>query len=257
MKKLLGALLVVGLGALLISGCQTATSTAEPTIPADNMAQGIYDMTEDSLAIDGLILGITGSLSVSDVNATAVTTPEYGSDGWWSFSDSYTTGGGFSYTRTFKLKIWDALGAEITTLAALAAIDDVTDISKIWLYATWTVDYGSSMSYTIKFGASTSDPLKFEGYNTASQSISGPISYTSTYEDKSLEITYTYSSLQMAVSGYPDGDVSFSVKENGATVVSGTISFNGTNIATLTFTSGYTNTYTINLDTGVVTPASI
>jgi hypothetical protein len=254
MKRLFSVLLILSLGILLVSGCQQAT-THEPTVPADQLASSLGVVAKDSLRIDSDLINTTfPSLSVMDVNATAVSTPEY-TDGWWTFGDSYTDSGGFTYTRSFQVKVWDAFDAEITTLAGLQAIDDTTDISKLWIYATWNVTY-SGATYTIKFGASTSDPLKFEGYNTADQSISGPISYTSTYQEQSFEISYTYGDLQMTGSGYPTGSITFNVYENNNLVVSGTITFDGTNIATIAFTTGLSGTYTVNLDTGAVTPAS-
>ncbi len=256
MKRLFSVLLILSLGVLLVSGCQQAT-THEPTIPADQLASSLGAMAKDSLAIDsGLINDTFPSLSAMGVNVTAVSTPEY-TDGWWSFGDSYTNPSGDTYTRSFQIKVWDAFGAEIVTLAGLRAIDETTDISKLWIYSTWTVSFADGPSYTIKFGNSTSDPLKFEGYNTADHSISGPISFSSTYQEASFEISFTYGDLQMTESGYPSGSIDFDIYENGNLVVSGSITFNGTNIATITFTTGYSGTYTVDLDSGAVTPASL
>ena len=95
------------------------------------------------------------------------------------------------------------------------------------------------------------DPLTFDGQNTASPTIDGPISYSGSASDENYEISFDYNTLTVT-GGYPDGSVDWNVSVNSSSVYGGTIVFNGTNQATITFTSGASESYTVYLDSGTV-----
>lgn len=254
MKKLLTLLLVLGLGIALVSGCSSTSSSGGTTIPADTVAGGVGVAANQSLAVDntaGGAAGITGfSVSALQANANAVTWTR-SADGWFEGSDSYSAGG-FTYTRTFSLKVYDTNG-EVTTTLGLAALTSA-DVTKMIMAVTIEYTF-SGGTYSIKFGTSKTDPLTFT-YGT-SKTIDGPIQYTSTYGGDDFTITYDYGNLTLSASGYPSGDITWTVTSSGSTIASGTMTFNGTSTASLTITSGGTGTYNVNLDTGSVVAAGL
>lgn len=250
MKKLFSLVLILSLGVLLVAGCSSTSSGGggDPTVPASTVASDLGTMGKNSLALDNGILGVISVAGASGAKAMAPTTPTYSSS-WWTSTDSYSSSG-LTYDITYKFRVWDTNGTEITTLQGLAAISSALDISALWTYTTITYTF-SGGSYSISYGSSTSDPLKWSGYNTSSHTISGPLSFSSSYSGTSYGITITYSSLTLS-GGYPSGNVTVSITEDGSEVAAGSIAFNGTNLATVTFTSGLSGTYTVNLDTGLV-----
>ncbi|MBU1026784.1 MAG: hypothetical protein KKA31_03540, partial [Candidatus Margulisbacteria bacterium] len=257
MKKVLNLVLVLGLGLFLVSGCNQGTTSSgggtTVSIPAATIADSVGSSAMLALSIDNSLLGVFGVTSASSARASAPTTPTYEADGWWISTNSYSASG-VTHEATYYFKVWTA-GGEVTTLTGLAAITSST-IAKLQTYTTWTTTI-STVSYTMKYGASKSDPLTFDGYNTASsQSIDGPISYTSTYTGETYQIVIDYVTLTLNSSGYPTGSVNWTVSVGGSAVYAGTITYDGTTTATITFTTGATGTYTVNLLTGVVTAAS-
>jgi hypothetical protein len=250
MKKLIGSLLVLGLGIMLLTGCQSS-STSTPSggsVPATSLASDLGQMAKNSLAMDSGVIGVAQLLSASGIKAQAPATPVMGTDGYWYSSDSFSGSSGMSYDYQYKFRIWNAAGTEMVDTAGLATINSNSDVSKVWVYITCTYTYTGG-SYTISFGNSVSDPLKFD-YSTST--VTGPIAMSSTYSGTNYGITMTYNNLSTNVSGYPTGSVSWTVSEGGTTTCAGTIVFDGDATAVVTFTSGYSGTYTVNIDTGVV-----
>jgi hypothetical protein len=251
MKKLLSFALVLGLGAILLSGCQQAQQAAAPPVPASTAANSVGSLVSTGLGIDNILMGAVGVAGVSakEVKTTTIATPEYGADGWWHVT--FTYGGSISVDSYFR--IWST-AQEITTNADLDNLA-LKNVDKLWIYAAWSIG-----SVTMNFGASKDNPLKFTGVganSTSAKSLSGPISFAGTDEDgTSYSITLTYSDVSLSSSGYPNGNVSFSISSGGTEVIAGTISFNGTATATLTFSTGYSGTYSIDLLTGAATPVS-
>jgi hypothetical protein len=197
--------------------------------------------------MDNGVVGVVTNLSISGLKAASPATPNYGADGFWATTDSYSASG-VSYAISYKFKVWNAAGVEIITLADLQAVTGASDLSRLSTYTTIDYTY-SGGSFSMSYGSSTSNPLIFN-YDTAT--INGPITLTNSYSGTSYSITFTYADLASTVSGYPTGSVSWSMAEGSSTVASGTVTFNGTSTATVAFTSGYSGTYTVNLDTGLV-----
>ncbi|MFA4844128.1 MAG: hypothetical protein WC632_04165 [Candidatus Margulisiibacteriota bacterium] len=241
-------------GLMLLTGCQTATSPAATSIPTTAAAQSIGLLCKDGLAIDNGIIGIFSSaLSANGVKAATVTDITYGSDGWWSATNTYTTEAGgvlYSFDYSYKFRVWNSAGTEIVTQGALDAADD-TNISTLEMVVTFAYGSGSTTS-TYKFGLSTSDPMTISGYGSTSKTIDGTISYAGSYNSESYEVTITYNTLTMSSSGYPSGSVTWEMKTNGTTVYAGTITYDGTRYATCTFSTGGSGSYTIDLLDGSV-----
>ncbi|MEA3493932.1 MAG: hypothetical protein U9R38_06055 [Candidatus Margulisiibacteriota bacterium] len=255
MKKLLSLLLVLGLGIALISGCSsTSSSGGDTTIPADTVAGGVGVAASNSLTVDnaaGSAAGISGfSTAVAPPMASAITLSR-SADGWFEGSDNYSAGG-FTYTRTFAFKIYDTNG-EVTTILGLAGLTSA-DVTKMIMAVTIEYTF-SGGSYAISFGTSKTDPMTFTYSPT--KSIDGPIQYTSTYSGDDFTITYDYGTLTVGASGYPSGDISWSVSSSGSTVAAGTLVFDGTSVAVLTITSGGSGTYNVDLTDGSVVAAGL
>lgn len=258
LKKVISILLALGIGLLLVSGCQTTSSnpTTTSNIPADDAAGYVGDCVAHSLSADNGMTGVVTSFSAcgTGIRAATVSTPEYGADGWWSASDNYSYSG-MTNEVDYNFKVWNTGGTEQTTLAGLAALTSTT-IGQLSMYTVWSFLYAGATT-EINYGASKTDPLIFSGINTTSPTVSGPISYSSSYLQYAFTITLDYVSLDLvAATGVPaSGSVNFSIVENGATTWSGTVTFNGTTTAVLTITGA--GTYNVNLNTGLATPASI
>lgn len=261
MKKVIGLALLFGLGLLLVSGCQTASTPT--TVPAASAAQGLGILATEGLGIDNSILGVFpyAVLSASSVRASAPSTPTY-SGGWWSCTNSYTkvftvdaTTYTFSHSYDYNFRVWDDASIEVITKAVLDACTR-SNISKISLYSTDTFS-SNGVSATMKFGASKDDPLTFNGYGTGSFKIDGPMSYSSNYGGTDYTISLDYVNVTLATNGIPNGAINFSISVGGSTTYAGTITYNSiAGTATIEFTSGATGTYTVDLSTGIVTPAS-
>jgi hypothetical protein len=247
MKKLLTLVAILGLGILLVAGCQTSSSETT-TIPESTIAGSVAMANFRAFGVDASIdlaaggIGVAGALSASDVIASAITFTRV--DGWFTGSDNFTIGG-LTQDRTINFKAWDGTGIEVMTVPDLA---NLADTSKLQTYTTITYTF-SGGSYDISFGASKSDPLTFTYSPT--KTIDGPIQYTSTYSGDSFQVTFDYGNLTLNASGLPvSGSVSWAVFSNSTEIASGTITFNGTNTAILTFTRGGSGTYNIDLSTG-------
>lgn len=248
MKKalaIMSLLLLVGL-----VGCQQSTSTSTtPPVPANTCAASVGSLAFTSLYIDNISLGAVGVSGAMSAQTT-LATPVYGTDGWWSAQFTYG-----SAAVTVNFRVWNTSGTEIVNSTGLNALTIATT-DKLWIYTTWVVG-----STTMSFGTSKDNPLKFAGiYSTSStnKSISGPIALSGTDEDgTSYSIAVTYSTVTLSSSGYPNGTVTVSVTSGGQEIMAGSLVCIGTNSATFTFTSGYSGSYAVNLDTGVVTAASL
>ncbi len=248
MKKVISLMLVLGLGVLLAAGC-ASTSSSTTSVPESSAASNVGTMAKSSVSVDNAVVGVMVIQSVAGAKASTVANLLYGSDGWWTYTDNYTLTI-YTYDYSVKFKAWDANGSEITTLAGIQAVTSSSDISKVWLYVTENITVTGSGSYTIKYGASITDPLKFD-YTLGT--ISGPLVFSSTYGSESFEMTYTYSSVSVSASGYPNGTVSLAIKSNGNQVATADIVFNGTSTCTVQFAGAYTGKYSVNLDTGAAT----
>jgi len=255
MKKLLSTVLVLGLGILLVSGCQQAQEESAPSIPASVIADSLGEAIIESLDMDndiGTAGGIGGfSVLAAGIRASAITITR-SADGWFTGTDSFEAGGTFQ-EREINCKVWDSQGIEVTDPADLPNLT-LSTISKIQTYSIITYTF-SGGSFNITYGASKSDPLTFT--YLPSKSIDGPINYTSSYQGDEFQITFDYGSLGLSASGFPSGTVDWAVYVGSSQIYAGTIIFNGTSLATITFTTGITGTYLVDLVSGVVTPASL
>ncbi|MFA6170209.1 MAG: hypothetical protein WCW67_04795 [Candidatus Margulisiibacteriota bacterium] len=255
MKKLLSLALVLGLGAMLMAGC-SSTSSPTTSVPTSYAASSIGALASTGLAIDNSILDVAPYAMAANgarVRMAAPTAPAYGSDNWWTSTNTWTSSS-YTYTYNYKFRIWKSTGSEITTAAELDAADH-DNISKLWTYTTFDTTLtttSGAVTITYQLGESTDKPLKFEGIGSASPTIDGLLKYSGAYGGESFNISMTYNSLTLNASGYPSGTVDFSFNVSGGVAYAGTITYDGTSSATLAFTSGGSGTYTINLDSGVV-----
>jgi len=247
MKKLFSFALILGLGALLISGCSsTGTSTTTPT--GTEVATSVGAMMPYTTSIDTTALGLMG-VSISSISAAGpsimtATDLEY-LDSWWRFTYSLGT-----ITYTYRAKAYTASGAEITTQAGLSAINKISMILTLEISDVLTYNFGTE-----------SDPLIYNGLQSGTKSLNGTISLSTTDDDgNTYSITLTYSGITLDDSGYPSsGSSTFTLSSSAYVTVSGTITYSGTT-ATLVYTeptelTGVT--YTINMATGAVTAASL
>jgi hypothetical protein len=240
MKRILSIALVVGLGLLLVSGCQQAT-TSSP-VSSQEAAGDCAQLTDLGLYTDNLVLlslGATTGFRAQTVSGIVRT-----SDGWWYLINSST---GQQWDIYFKL--WDQNGQELTTLASLSAWKaGSVQIDKISTYTTLALTSGSE-TLNLSMGASKSDPLTFSGRVNPPQKLDGPISMSGTADGKNYSVVIDYVNVSLNTDGYPSGSVNFSVLVDSSTVLAGTITYDGDETATLTFTSGAEGAYTINIET--------
>jgi len=239
---------------LVTLGC-SPTSSSTTTLPAATAAEGLGDLAVQSLAADNGVLGVITSLSISSPTAASPSTATYEADGWWTATEN-TSSGIYTYSLTYRFRLWDLSNNEVTTLAGLQSATAST-ISKLWIYTSKEMTY-SGNSYTFSMGTSISDPLKFEDYNsTTTKSIDGPMQMVASYSGNAYTVTYDYDTVTLNASGYPSGTITFSISGSSYTTMTGSIVFNGTSTATLTFTGALSGSYMVDLDTGDVTAASI
>jgi len=258
-KKAIVLSVFLTVAVLLTVGCGSTTSTT--AVPESTAASGLGILAKDGLGIDNSIIGVFSSaMSASGVKASAPSTPSY-SGSWWHCTNSYTqvfTYEGTTYTYShsydYQFRVWDDSGVEVTIPSVLDSRTS-SNISKIWLYSTDTFSSNGASS-TMKFGASATEAgaLKFEGYNTGTRTITGPMSFSSSYGGTSYEITLTYASVGLNTSGWPSGSINFSVSVNGSATYAGTITYSGGSTATIEFTTGGTGKYSVDLTTGLLTP---
>jgi hypothetical protein len=250
MRKLLGILLILGLGVLLVSGCQEATKPCV-TIPEDTLASGLATLSKNALEIDNAI-GNAGEMknfkvSAMGVHAFAITITR-SADDWFTGTDSFPIGTDLTRSRELNFKVYALNGVEITNPADLPNYSP-SNISRIVTYSTYTDTYTGG-SYTISFGSSKTKPLTF--YYSPTKTIDGPVHYLSSYQGDDYQITFDYGTLGLSASGYPTGSVNWATYVDTQTCAQGGLSFNGTSTATATFTDGGTGTYYVNLDSGAV-----
>ena len=230
-----------------LTGCQQAQQSSSSAVPASTAAAQIGASASNSVNLSSVIfsaVGIQSAATKGVLAKTATVTPVYAS-GWWSFTLSY--GGGITLDASFR--VWDS-NSEITNTTALGNLTSA-NVKDLWVYATLTMGTAS-----IKMGNSTTDPLKLTGL-PGSKVLNGSISSNASYSGTSYSVIIAYSSLSIDTSGYPNGNINFSITSGGSTIYAGTIAFNGSSLATITFTSGSSAKYTCNLVSGAVTAASV
>jgi len=252
MKKVLWFFFILGIGAVLITGCQQAsspTATLDPSTAAAAVGQAV----SSSLTFDSL-LGFS-AMSVQSVKAqtTGFLSPE--ADGWWGVTLSSLTFDSQSVSIEAHLRLYASTGALIDTQTEFGQIGGALTLDKLYMYGT--LSYSGIASFTVNLGNSKADPFKIEGLSvTGGGTVSGTVSNTTIANGETLVVSMTYNAVTLSASGYPNGTVDFSITYAGTTYA-GTITFNGTALASMTFTQGLTGTYTINLITGMVTTASL
>ncbi|MGB9613188.1 MAG: hypothetical protein ACPL4K_03315 [Candidatus Margulisiibacteriota bacterium] len=252
MKKILTFTLVISLGTLLLSGCQTAQQpTSTPPISKESAASSLGLLASTGISIDNTLFGAVGVAGVTTQTLTTYPTPEYGADGWWHTTFAYRT----DSTIEAYFRLWKVGNVEIVNLADLENLK-LADVDKLSMYTTYTI----GPSVVMKFGESKSNPLTFTGVgsnSTLTKSIDGPISFSGIDEDNtSYSIIIDYDNVSLSAYGIPNGNVSFSLLTGGTEVIAGNIAFDGTETATVNFSKGYSGSYRVNLPTGSVTPTS-
>ncbi len=216
MKKLFTLLLVLGLGILLVSGCQQASEEGA-VVPETQVANSIAIVAGMSTATDNAV-----RQALPNVTAGVVSTPVREGD-WWK-TTVITTADAYSYTTDVYFKVWYN-GTEAITQTQLGTIND-NNLSKIYVYAEYPLTYEGA-SFTLKIGSAKTDAdcLRYENIKT-SPTISGPISVQGSYENTSYSVTLTYSTVELT-GGYPYGTADFAATSGGDTIYSGNIEFAG------------------------------
>jgi len=245
-KKLIGIALVLGVGLMAVSGCNTATSTAPTESPdASALADSIGGLMNISTVIDGTARGLMGISSAGALKAMAAADDLHWDGTWWTFTSNVST-----MAYTFKAKAYTAAGAPITTEGAL------NTTNKLEMVCTLTM--GSSLTY--HFGTDSS-PLIFDGLISGAKTLNGTISLALTESTGSTyNITIVYSGVTLDSYGYPaSGSVTFTFTSSDYATVAATLTFNGDQTATFTITepADIASSWTIDLATGNATPASI
>ncbi|MEE8638059.1 MAG: hypothetical protein V3T21_03340, partial [Candidatus Margulisiibacteriota bacterium] len=150
MKKLLSVLLVLGLGVLLVTGCQTAQKEAEPTKTLDDATAEIFSemgvemalgITEamGAWAASGDVTGVFGfGVKGASVKSKTVTGPL---DGWYHLTEQASMDG-----TTYDIDLYVKF-----TLTG----DNVTGVSVYGTYSYAT----TGMSFVMTFGNGRSDPF--------------------------------------------------------------------------------------------------
>lgn len=250
MKKIHGLLVSLVLAAMVSSGCQTAQApVAATSIPVSAAASAV-----GSLAMAPLMFSSMGtSSSPSGISKLSTAAASFEADGWLRVSSSESFPGIGSISYDVRSKLFGVSTGFISNEAKSEEFAESGDVlSAIFEYAVFQYDLITPevTSYTTTLGRSKTDPLKLESMNTV-PSITGPASYSGAYGDVSLSVSIAFSGLTLdAVSGYPEGSVSFSVSSGSEIAYTGTISYNGTSTATIVFSGG--GTYTVDLSSGEV-----
>ena len=258
MKKVLLIFSVLVIG--FMAGCsQQPAATNVPAIEAATVAASVGSMASQATSIDNAAMSFVDISGLQAQNLSAKA-PTVNSSGYWSTTEVVSYGG-MSISYNMNVRITDISGTIINTPVLLAGLDS-DNINKLEIYSTLTITVtGTNAATSTMTMGTSSDPLIFTGIGlnaTLAKSIDGPVSFSgSDSEGHSYSISINYDALALAAAGYPSGTVTFSVSALGSAIYAGSIVYNGTYTATLTFTSGATGSYSINLDSGVVVPASI
>lgn len=212
MRKLFSLLLVLGLGIVLVSGCQTTTSTGGTEVPeGSDIAGSVGLMLYQGTYVDAVARGGIGIAGVSAADVKAARSYDE-SSGWWTFTATSA-----AITYDFKARAYTTGNVEITTSSLLSTTD------KLAIAATATL--GTTVTYT--FGT-VSNPLVFDGFLAPPKSIDGPISLAVISDGHTTTFSFTYSGIELDEDGYPaSGSADFSFTSDLYVAVSGTVTFNG------------------------------
>lgn len=247
MKKIFGLLLIFALVIMSLSGCNQSSSST--SLPEATAAASAGTLAKYSLSMDNAILGVVGITAAGNLVGQAPSDPSYGSDGWWSSSDSYSTTG-ITYTISYAFKMWRSDGTLVSTQSLLDNTS-TSNLGDVWTYTTYSIT-NSSGTFSMSIGDSKTVPLKFANYLT-SETLDGPITYTSTYNGSDYSCTLDYDTLSVNASGYPTGSVTITWTYGGSTAYTATMTFNGTATATMLYSTGTSYTIDLNAGTAVAT----
>ena len=248
MKKLLGLLLVIGLAAFAMSGCQSSTSST-PSIPDATVASSVGMATGMSTAVDNAVRSAANILSVGTPRVLGTYTAPTYSGGWWTTTLN-TSASAYSYDASVNFRLWSKSGSTLTEAVNQTQLDALTsaNLDQMYVYATYTMTYGSS-TFTMAMGGAKTDAgcLKITDILSGTPIMNGPISISGTSGSDSYTVTITYLNMT-TVSGLPSGTATFSVVSGGSTVASGNITYSvsgSTCTATINFSGGGTVTQII------------
>ncbi|MFA4858347.1 MAG: hypothetical protein WC901_05265 [Candidatus Margulisiibacteriota bacterium] len=247
MKKIFIAALLL-LAVIFITSCSGSSPTSgNPAVPAATLAESLGLMAQSSCSIDDSIQeGTTVSRGMRAQSTYTYTSPEVGADQWWNMTVNYSSSS-LTMEVVTNFKIYTLSGA-VTTLVNLAVLE-TSDITTFEIYATYDIQQNSNR-LSMNLGSSKTNPFIL---SLLGQSLTGPVSYTSSYQGTTYVIAMVYDLAFPTGSDYPSGTVMATIYENSALICTGTITFNSTSTATLAFSGGYSGTYTINLANGTAT----
>jgi len=255
MKKLLGLGLILGLGMLMVAGCQTSSQPAAAPKLVDNATAASYSdmgvtLTQDvnnsivgwanGGSVTGGILG--SSIRGASLNAQTVTGPD--ADGYYHVTEEVS-----SLYGTYEADLYVKLTKNIS--------NQVTDV---YVYGSHSFELvsptsGTTITYSMTFGSGKSTPYHatatWSGTTLSSVTATGPLALTiasaTATASHQIVMTYAISNLSIPVTSgddYPTGSITITVTYDGQNSAGITITFNGTSTATLVY-DGYTTTFTI------------
>jgi hypothetical protein len=233
MKKLFALALVLGVGALLISGCQDAQQIPAEAIPESQIANSIAVVSGMSVTVDNAVRQASG-FGVYTMGVTS--TPTY-SEGWWHTTIN-TTEDAYTYSANVDFRLWKLDGSlsEVVNALQLATLNS-SNLDQIYLYASFNLTLGSD-TITLRMGVDNTDEdsLKYT-HILGNTMLNGPVSYSGSYAGINYTATVNYVNVELMANGFPYGTANFEVSTDGI-ATSGNVVFDGLGSATVNFSGG-------------------
>jgi len=252
MKKLVGLSLVLGLGMLMVAGCQTSSQTAATPKLVDNSTAGTYSQMGIQV-VDTLNQSISGWVSSGAVNVGVLGSSVRGSS---VRAQGITGPDGNGYYHIVESTIEGKATIEADVYAKLVknASGKVTDA---YVYGGYEAKL-SNVTYTITFGNGIADPYHAQATWVGSQlttiTTSGPLSETvaaaSGTTSHTIALAFTLTNFTIPIpttpgNTYPSGTITIAITYDDVVQHDSiVITFDGTNTATLVY-GDYSTSITI------------
>ncbi|MFH1361660.1 MAG: hypothetical protein ABIH69_03300 [bacterium] len=252
MRKTLIFALILFIGALLIAGCSsTSTSTklvtnASAAINASTAAS-LAQEVNDAMAAWTSAGSVSGTIVTASIKAAAldsasvVTGPDAG--GYYHVTEEVTTTSG-TYEADLYVKL---------------VTNEAGQTTDTYIYGTFVLSLnvaGSSLTYTMTFGSGSADPYHGTATWTSGEltsiSAAGPLRLSITTNDGTIDhttvMTISLSGFSLPVTAgadYPTGTMTITMTYDGTTDANTyTIVYNGTSTAAVSYGS-YSTTITV------------
>jgi hypothetical protein len=237
-KRVLSVLLVLGLGLLLVSGCQQNSTTSQTRTLSDanadgysqmgiNLVQGLNESVSEWVTSGAVNVGVIGSsVRGSSVRAQTITGPD--GSGYYHVVESTMEGSVTIEADVYVKLVKDNVGRVIDT----------------YVYGGYSYKI-ASIIYSVTFGSGSAIPYhataSWTGDQVTNITASGPISMTvtagSATASHTIVMTFALSNFSIPVAtGYPSGTITISISYDGtADPINIVITFNGSANATLVY----------------------